>query len=126
MRGLPDVDKRHRRKRVRSTSAARSPTALLSSGRAAKLDNRQVTLSAVELYFKDELISWLSGDEHLRSGAGRPSWPVRTWLEAGQTMRGPLAKVHLVGRLALERHVWPMFVVPTDPETQFLLQRRVS
>jgi hypothetical protein len=75
----------------------------------------------VELDVEGEMISRLSSDQHLRSGAARRTWPVRTWFGSGPTMRGRLAKIHLVGRSTSERHVWPMFVIPIDPQVQLLL-----
>jgi len=61
---------------------------LLGLGRPAQRDDRQSALSTVELDVKGEAISRLSGDEHLRLGAGRAAWPVRTWFQAGPTMCG--------------------------------------
>jgi hypothetical protein len=77
----------------------------------------------MELDFKGEVTSRLSTDEHLRSGAGRAARPMRTRFQVRPTMRGRLAKTHLVGRPAHECHMRPMFVVPIDPQTHFLKLR---
>ena len=63
-----------------------------------------------------EAITWLSGDECARPGAGCASRPAFAWLDPRSSIGGPQSEVDFVGRLAFERDVRSMFVVPGEED----------
>jgi hypothetical protein len=67
----------------------------------------------------------LAFDQGHRCRAGRPSRPIRPWFEPRLTVLGREARVHFLGRSAVERHVRAMAVVPCRQGSK-LTQKRPS
>ncbi len=70
-------------------------------------------LAILQVNLECESIAWLSGDERARSSARRRPGPAFSWFDTRSLVGRPQTKVDFVGRLALERGVRTVFVVPS-------------
>ncbi len=80
----------------------------------------------MESYFELKAIAWLSGDERDRSGARRRPGPALAWFYPWSSIGGLQVEVNFIGRLALERRVGTMLVVPSKVGCEFPAKRRLA
>ena len=77
------------------------------------------TFEAID--FQHDRIAWFAFDIHLRSGAGCTAWPTFARFVPRLLAGCGLGTIDFVGRLAFERVVRTMVIVPIDDERCFLL-----
>ncbi len=68
----------------------------------------------MEVDDEGEAITGLSGDERARFGTGHASRPASARLDPRSSIGGPQLEVDFVRRLAFERGVRPMFIIPRE------------
>lgn len=86
---------------------------------ALQRDNGQMLSAALIGDIKFQLHAGPAADEGPRSGTGRSSWPLGTWLVAWPADGRKPAMIDLVGGHTAKRGVWPRLVVPVDHERKF-------
>ncbi len=82
--------------------------------RASQRNDREMSPAVMKVDFECEAIAGSSCNEGARFGAGRPARPAFAWLDAGLSIGWSEPEVDFVGRLAIERGVRSMLVIPGE------------
>lgn len=86
--------------------------------RALQGADRKMSPAILEPEIERESIAWLPGDERAGRGTGRASRPAFARLDAWSSIGWSQSEVDFVGRLAFERGVRSMLVIPGEEKEE--------
>ena len=108
--------------RIRHVKEA--PDDFAGLGSAFQRYDWQMALAILEADLKRESIARLPGDERPWRGTRCSSWPAFAGFNAWTSIVRSQAEIDFIGRLAMERRVGTMLVIPSKVGCKFPAKRR--